>query len=170
MPKASMKKQTFWNEVRVKSNCRYTDLADLLGRSPSYCSMIFSGELLPIDSIIEKLCDFFDVDFEKGKAEFETAHREWISYGRGGGKQILATGSNAGYKHKSKVTTTTDAALPTTSTKNAIVGMIYGKISYTAFIEFTTALEEGTDVEVLLKSIYAKVTYEDFITIQGLLK
>lgn len=169
MPKASMKKQTFWNEIRVKANCRYSDIADLIGRSQSFCSMLFSGELMPVDKTIEKLCDFFDVDFDTGKREFEKAHREWVSIGRGCGKQILATGSNAGYKRRSKLSSET--VVPTIiPDSERIAGLIYGKLSFESFNAFMRLFADNADKDTLLQMIYCKVNYTDFMEIQNIIE
>ena len=75
--RAHGKKDTFWNQVRVKSNITQKEVAQYLGCSKSLAGFFFSGQLVPKDEYMDKLCDLFNVDRIVGEREFRKANREW---------------------------------------------------------------------------------------------
>lgn len=75
--RAHGKKDTFWNQVRVKSNITQKEVAEYLGCSKSLAGFFFSGQLVPKDEHIDKLCELFGVDRILGEREFRKAHRDW---------------------------------------------------------------------------------------------
>lgn len=72
-------KDTFWNSLRVSNGLLIRDIADLLHTSVGTVGGWFSGQKIPSDSNLEKLCNLFDVDVNKGYEEFVKATRAWDS-------------------------------------------------------------------------------------------
>ena len=67
----------FWSNLRVDRGYRVKELADLCEVETKTMSAFFTGQCMPPDSVIETLCEFFAVDFTKGKEEFQRAERAY---------------------------------------------------------------------------------------------
>ena len=155
MAVTTMKKITWWNQKRVECNIRYKDLEEALGGNYSTWGSYFSGEVMPSDYTIHKLCDFFDVEFTEGKHHFEEDHRTWKSeYHKA--KSSLKSGTP---EPTAKLTTIREV-----KPKTDIFGLVYGKVDYKVFLEFCNAVAQKN--EDPMKIIYTKVSYEEFRKIE----
>lgn len=79
---------TFWNKERIKRGYTYQQIMDRFNKtSVSTVANWFIGRFLPNDKIIEELCEWFDINLEKGKSEFERAHQKYEAQK---GKKLIA--------------------------------------------------------------------------------
>ena len=170
MPISAMAKKTWWNELRVSRNFRFADLVELFPTITNGDSIgaWFSGQYVPKDEYIKILCDFFDVDFEEGKAHFIADHKIWESSKHKDSR--ITTGKALG---RGEMETTGESVLkgttrPATESKADIFEMVYGKLSYELFRKFCdlVAVSDANALEL----IYGKVTFEEFITIWNIIK
>lgn len=180
-------KRTFWNNLRFERNIRYKDLIQLFPNLTSIgcISGWFTGQKMPDTDSIKTLCDFFDVPFEKGKAEFEKASREWRSDGHTGKRDTCGTAeARIHSKHTKKseavepetpfdddfpFTVEPTVEVPKEETKPSIApqeifSAIYGKVSYEVFFEFTAKVAKRD--RDAIKDIYGQVSYEDYEAIR----
>lgn len=85
-------KDTFWNRLRLQRGISTKQLAKMLGvKSVSFIYTWFSGQHVPSDNHIRKLCEIYKVDYEKGKQEFLDAHAGWYSWNLENKKACIAT-------------------------------------------------------------------------------
>lgn len=68
---------TFWSKKRCDNNLSIKDLSDLLGSSYTQTSKYLTGQTMPPESAMRKICELFDVEFDVGKKEFYDAHANW---------------------------------------------------------------------------------------------
>ena len=160
----------FWNRLRVERNIRYVDLAELFPHLKSFSSIgvWFSGQVMPRDEYIRVLCDFFDVDFDEGKREFQKAHDVWKSSKHA---NLRVTTGTSEIKPILEVTGEGNARMVTTTGEgdasmrsSDIFELVYGKLPYDLFRKFCD-LVAGNDKNAL-ELVYGKVTFEEFIIIQ----
>ena len=177
-----MRKDTWWNRLRVEKNLSFKDLSDIFGGCPSRYGNFFSGCTMPTDSNIEAICTFFDVNFDEGKKHFEEAHESYIARDY---MPTVSTGerSDKGQSHEPRVVRShlkikrvdkshkeiktaswselsVDKQNELTYQMGKILGAVYGKIDYLDFLQFSVALKEkGSDPA---KFLYGKLSYEDY--------
>lgn len=157
-------KVNFWNALRVERNIRYRDLSELFGGHISSWAKYFSGQQMPTDENIEKLCDLFEVEFGKGKAEFMKANQEWTS-DRFGTKRKLITGQNdARLCNVSSGASEVEAMPDGDYTLGDILALVYGKIPYDTFAQFTINVRNNLGDP--LSCIYGSVSYEEYKQIE----
>ena len=70
-------KDNYWSRKRVENGVKIIEVANLLGCKRSTAGAYFTGLLMPPDRDIETLCDWFGVDFTRGKSEFNKAHKAY---------------------------------------------------------------------------------------------
>lgn len=75
--KAWSKIDNFWAKQRAAHDATYEELADIFGRNHLTIRAYFTGFQMPPYSIVEYLCKMWDIDFEKGYAEFQKANEKW---------------------------------------------------------------------------------------------
>lgn len=165
--------KNFWNEIRVEKNIRYKDLAELFPnyRSQTTVAWWFSGQLMPKDNQIKTLCDLFDVDFETGKAEFEKAHAVWESTHHCGERISTGESERTNYAPRGDGNASmmvTEGASDAKMHNTDIFALIYGKVDYPLFRKFCELV--GNDYKRALELIYGRVTYDEFIIIQNIVK
>ena len=68
---------TFWSKKRCDNNLSIKDLSDLLGSSYTQTSKYLTGQTIPPEPAMHKICELFDVEFDVGKKEFYDAHANW---------------------------------------------------------------------------------------------
>ncbi len=68
---------TFWSKKRCDNNLSIKDLSDLLGSSYTQTSKYLTGQTIPPEPAMRKICELFDVEFDVGKKEFYDAHTNW---------------------------------------------------------------------------------------------
>ena len=186
MPISAMSKDTWWNRLRVEKNIRYKDIIELYGGSVSVWAQRFTGQTMPNYNQIKQLCELFDVDFNRGYAEFKKAHALWKSEGRGAKDGYVKTGISimrgvqkgervevVGQRDpveitKEEETVETPVEQPTIA-PNEVFGVVYGKVPYDTFCAFCDALARVT-TEDPLGYIYGKVDYKEFRAIEKALE
>lgn len=168
---------TFWNRTRVEAGITCTDVAQYLHMSESGVSNYFTGKILPSDYIIHKLCEFFNVDYSTGHSEFYRAHQEYKKMKGSKSFKYINTCTIAEEKAvkdapkqdelvESEHTDVENNKAPMTS--ETILPSLYGLLTYQEFAHFTQAMITH-DLSVL-KSVYGKVTFEDYNLIAEVLK
>ena len=70
---------TFWSKKRVENGFKVEDIASYLNISVQTAGQYLTGQQMPPEDIIRKMCDLFDVDFNEGSLAFQHANREWTS-------------------------------------------------------------------------------------------
>lgn len=167
MALTTMSKITFWNTLRVERNIRYCDIAELFGGGVSTYGAYFSGQLMPKDDIITKLCDLFDVDFDKGKEEFRKAHADWVSTKHSGRRELTTGKKDVVLRASAEMPARVTVGQSDSPSKSDIFSLIYGKIPYDRFSEFCdmVASKNGDP----LKLVYGAVSYEDYNEIARIL-
>lgn len=157
-------KSNFWNKLRVEKNFRYEDLKELFPSitNSSSIGLWFSGQTMPNDERIRTLCEFFDVPFDKGKAEFRKAHEAWISSKHKGARTVNGTGE----AHIVETNGRGDAYIGKNK-ETDIFAMVYGAIPYDLFRKFCDLVAENN--ANALELIYGKVTFHEFIEIQAII-
>ena len=71
------KHHNFWINKKLAEGCTNVDLGALLGKDDSTISAYFIGKSMPKDDVIQILCEYFNVDFNLGKAKFQEAFDQW---------------------------------------------------------------------------------------------
>ena len=177
---SGMRKVTWWNRKRVECNIRYKDLVSAFDDvGSSSWGGYFSGQVMPSDGVIEKLCNFFDVDFDEGKAHFAEDHKEWVSEHHTA-KQVAKSGAmeiekkdaffvrQRNTKPQEVEVEFTVVRTNTTSEQEAtLFSMLYGKVSYEVFSAFHDAIKRGAGDPMEL--IYGAVSYDEYRQIEGVL-
>lgn len=169
---SAMGKKTWWNQLRVDRNIRYADLLELFPsfKHTSSIGAWFAGEKVPLDKYITILCDFFDVEFEEGKRHFIEDNKKWVSGHHRDTK--VTTGRSEGI---SKDTSGTGLAIAhdtimeeAQEERGDVFGMVYGKLPYDLFRRFCELVAGNDDNALAL--VYGKVSFEEFIFIQSIIK
>jgi len=150
------KKDTFWNRVRAEKGIKIKEVAEFLHRPEGSVGMYFSGQVMPNENTIRTLCDFFDVEFDKGVLEFQHANRNW----------------KAEHNAKLQYRSNTPVAIPEMTTHvEEILKTLYGVISCEDFVAIYNHLISGSatnfDVEEL---IYGKFDYATYCKIRDILR
>jgi transcriptional regulator with XRE-family HTH domain len=70
---------TFWSKKRVENGFKVEDIASYLEISVQTAGQYLTGQQMPSEDIIRKMCDLFDVDFNEGSLAFQHANKEWTS-------------------------------------------------------------------------------------------
>lgn len=77
-------KDTFWNNERVKRNLKLSDISKYLNVPYGTVGSWFCGKVMPKETIIIKLCDWFSemlpddpISFADGERQFKVAHLTW---------------------------------------------------------------------------------------------
>lgn len=183
MARAAMKKDTWWNTVRVEHNIPVVQIAKELGGSRSKWGHFFSGYKVPSTEEITALCKMFDVDVEEGRAKFLEAHSRWLAEKCLQEKKASGERGDKGLTHRCRVIRNhlkpkaTEPSMEPANVqipwsqlpvekryellrfKSRLFGMVYGKVDYLDFLRFTISLTDGSDP---VRLIYGKVSYEDF--------
>lgn len=68
---------TFWTKQRLAKGVTVKTVAQELGLTQGAMQTYFSGEHVPRDYALMKICKYFDVDIETGRAEFAKDHKLW---------------------------------------------------------------------------------------------
>lgn len=154
-------KDNFWSKLRVDNNLTVDEVGDIIGVSGSWLSKFCTGQAMPNDEQINALCNYFDVDPVRGKAEFLTAHEIWdadhprkVKY-QGERKKLgeeatLELAKHIVNKNEKKVT------VPT-GTKAKVMPLIYGKVPVMDFLDYMNS--EDTNP---LENFYGKVDYSTY--------
>lgn len=160
---AAFTKDTFWNRLRLAKGVTLTNMAQEIGIDQSWLSRCLTGSLIPSTPIAIKICDYFNVDYAEGAAEFNKAHEAWVQAHQGETKKRSPI-----RKRKfdvEKVPALAEKAVKKSAkAKNDLVDNVirklYGNISFDDFM--TIALCEPTTKD-LLEFAYNKVDVDTFM-------
>jgi len=94
--------ENFWISKYKPAGYTYVDLGKLIDKGHSVTRDYFTGKVMPSDSVIATLCEFFDVDFETGKAEFQKSFDAWTLANSDRYRVSGNSHSLIGYKYVSK--------------------------------------------------------------------
>lgn len=188
---AVAKKNTFWNELRVKNNYTYKDLADTLNASIGNVGNWFSGRIVPTEKRTRDICDLFGVDYDTGRAEFIKANKSWKSDWKSDRgtvlyvpelpKTSLEDDPQEGPNTPTTEPTPTDfpkaitfdftdpeaakvSEGATRDTANTILKYFYDKLDFDDFVKLQESLGGHGDP---LKVIFQKVDFDDFMAISA---
>lgn len=156
MAYTTLSKKTWWNTLRVEHNIRVEDLGAILNKSIGTVGAYLSGEAMPKDSDIKKLCDFFDIEFSIGKQHFKEDHALWESTGHTA-KRTMKSGNKEAYTRKTggrrKVATevkVSEVKVEEKTRRNTtdfdLLQFVYGKLSYKDFMELVSRMRGAEDV------------------------
>ena len=70
-------KNNFWNQLRKERGISFSALGKILNCSTTAVRYYFMGYRMPSPDIVQKLCEGFDVDFEKGMQEFKDMYKAY---------------------------------------------------------------------------------------------
>ena len=153
------RKQTFWNDLRVKNGYKLEDLADAFGTSLSNVGKWFSGKYVPNDAKIHDICDLFGVDFEKGKAEFINARSAWHSDKHQTKHKNAPCTESVCVDDKCASTKLPDNSSCKINSKKDLFRYLYGNIS---FDDYERLRENPDDTGNLLELVYGIVSFDVF--------
>lgn len=72
----AQKTDTYWRKVVYKSEFTFTEVCQKVGvKNPTVLSNYLRGASVPNQTITEKICKLFAIDYEEGRKEFIEAHR-----------------------------------------------------------------------------------------------
>ena len=75
-PELVSPQDTFWNNLRKENVFSFRHIAKQVNSNPTTISQYFRGDGIPPDKLLIKICDLFDIDYRKGKKEFENAYKD----------------------------------------------------------------------------------------------
>lgn len=172
----------FWSKKRVEQNITMKEIAELLGIKVKTASSYFTGQALPPESLIMKLCDFFDVDTIEGEREFINAHKAYDAMHKR--TLILSAKTQSKIKEATKISTDRTPTLEEEPTlaeqvakeiyekeeqrKDKLFEVVYGKLDcWKAFKEFAILINRNADVREWL---YGKVDFDTYEKVKKILE
>lgn len=169
---ANIKKHhNFWNDLRVRQQLKYSDIAEVVNLNKTSIAKFFSGASMPKVKYVKAICDFFDVDFDKGYSEFVKIFKEYhnpeenddIEPNINTDLTSEVTDDDGNLRYKITLETTANEA-----PKSTVLEMLYGKVSCSVFFDFASivANKSGDPLEL----IYGKVSFEDYESIRSSIK
>lgn len=148
------RKDNFWSKTRVESKMTIREVAEYLGENEKTVACYFSGFMIPHDSSIKRICDLFDVEFSKGKLEFENAHSRYRS------EHAPKLKYSARKKKPGEINNVEDVFLN-----------LYGVVSCSEFIDIYNAATGRAEEDIdLMAILYGKVDYKTFSKIITMIK
>jgi len=169
-------KDTFFNVKRVEAGLTIKEVAEYVGVCPSSVAAFMSGEKMPKDKYIDRLCELFDVDPVRGKSEFMRAHDKWdAEFGKTVKFRVPATKQPAEPEEPvdvikvpadavAQVIEQVSEKVKPCVSANAILESLYGKLDFNAYRVIYEYLSVGEHANVL-KALYGKVDYEAFMAV-----
>ncbi len=130
----------FWQELRLSQGLSIDEVANKLGLRRDLVGFIFSGMYMPNNEMILQFCRFFNVDYDKGKSEFEYMHKMW------------------------------ELAHPKEEVKSfdisGILKQIYGKVDYAAYCKIRNISTESA--KDILPEVYGGIDYQAYKQLHNL--
>ena len=157
-------KSNFWNNLRVKNNYSYADLASALDLAPSTVAMWFCGKVMPNAKHIQSLCELFGVDCNVGTQEFTNACNTWKSTrpAKQPKNEVKLVPMVASDPLTSLSDSPKNPEVIEYSSITDVFESLYGIVTYAEYEHFRALLLDGNDA---LETIYGKVPYETYIAI-----
>lgn len=164
-------KDTFWARKRVENNITVRELSKLIKCSRATTGAYFTGFMIPDDEKIKVLCDFFDVDFIRGKREFINAHKKYdVDY-----KRVVVVKSSSKTMQECEKTEEPvvtekpvikeERVMGDSDKLDAVKRLLYNKVSYDLY-----CLIENTPVDKIEETLYDnKVDYVLFNLVRDIL-
>lgn len=159
----------FWSKLRKTHNITCETIAGLLDekKDPTTVAKYFTGDCMPNDKIIQNICDIFDIDFEKGKQEFQVVRDKKLAIK----KNTIEATMNPTSISDAPIENSTSKAITLIPVKNeqvkSIGKMIYNKVTFEEFWDILFMLTEDINNKNLPELLYGKVDYATFNKIQG---
>lgn len=146
-------KDTYWNKVRVEKGFKLREVAEYLGIKLGLVGMYFSGQALPPDNTVHKLCEYFDVDYNSGQLAFQHAHRAWVAEHQ--------------RKPKVKAEKKADTSKSPQISSESLLDLIYGKVPRK---DFQAILGDTMAVTDILEIVYGVVDRKTYTQIEKLIQ
>lgn len=165
-------KDNFWNHLRFENSVKVSDIAKLLNCSYTTASAYFTGQAIPKGNKFNTLCEFFDVDHETGRAEFEKMYEEyWSTREHPGTSKKLKKSSPSASKYPdiSNVDLSSfNVGTDTTSVKGSdkLLKKLYGNIPYDTY----TKIEACSTKDEILSTLYNTVDRDVYDAVYELLR
>ena len=153
----------FWSNQRSSAGFTVKDIKELcdIQKDSTTVAKYFTGEIMPSDDIIRKLCEGFKVPYAQGKEEFISAHKLWREIKTKKSETIVTT---------EVVSQPAPIAAPETtpeeSTAEHYAEMIYGEVTCDEFINIWNTIQENFQPTAFLKMIYGNVGYDTYTKIE----
>ena len=150
---------TWWNTKRVQEGLTYNEMFELLGNvgySSSYITNCFIGKAMPVDDLIVKIADAFDITFDEAKSHF---FNDW-----GGNKSKIPVGDMI-IAPKTETVKQKEEAMDYYKTgmldRESILKKVYGAVDFDTYLTIDEALLVGSSKDVL-KNIYGKISFDAY--------
>ena len=161
-------KDNFWSNKRVEAGIKIKDVASYTGTSVGLAGAWFTGQFMPSEENIAKLCKFFDVELLKGTQEFIKAHKEWDAVhkrGKAKMKQEMPKPESKSKEVKPKeVKQGEKVEMSSVEKVDKILELVYGKVSRADYEK------RRANIDNALEIIYSKVDYAVYNTVEGIIK
>ena len=158
--------RNFWSDQRISAGFTIQNIKELcdIQKDSTTVAKYFTGEIMPSEDIIRKLCEGFKVPYAQGKEEFISAHKLWHET-----------------RTKKSETTVTAAVVPQSapiaapettpeeSTAEHYAEMIYGEVSCDTFISIWNSIQQNFQPTAFLKMIYGNVGYDTYHKIEKMI-
>ena len=147
----------FWKCKLQASGKTFKDVVKDTGLGYSSVQTYFRGFAMPSDTAIKTLCDYFSVDFDTGRTEFENIYKAWGE----NNPDFIAYGNT--YRRKSgeskSVSRSTEVAkLTEPATSDIELSSIKAECSNASYVVYTIT-EQADEI---LKQLYNKLSYAEF--------
>ena len=157
-------KNNFWNNLRKSRGVTFKYISDILGVPPETVRLYFIGSRMPDAEQIKTLCEGFDVDIEKGTAEFKKMRKEWKSTHKTSDTNNKTSDTEASNVCKSPINIYKSPDY-ISNTYQDYMESLYSKISYKEFRRIESLLAEDGICDSFIPSIYGEVDFDTFYKI-----
>lgn len=154
-------KDNFWSRKRIESGFKIHDIAELLHLSDGIVGMYFTGQRVPTEDTIKKICTFFGVDIVEGTREFANAAKVWDAEVKGR-EAKLHSNTGVGVVSEEVVPITPVVVEPAQSVPESLLKALYKKVPYE---DFKAILDGNMSESEVLALAYDKVDFDTFMTL-----
>ena len=154
-------KDNFWSRKRIESGFKIHDIAELLHLSDGIVGMYFTGQRMPTEDTIKKICAFFGVDTVEGTREFANAAKVWDAEVKGR-EAKLHSHTGVGVVSEEAVPITPVVVEPAQSVPESLLKALYKKVSYE---DFKAILDGNMSESEALALAYDKVDFDTFMAL-----
>lgn len=154
-------KDNFWSRKRIESGFKVHDIAELLHLSDGIVGMYFTGQRVPTEDTIKKICTFFGVDIVEGTREFANAAKVWDAEVKGR-EAKLHSNTGVGVVSEEVVPITPVVVKTAQSVPESLLKALYKKVPYE---DFKAILDGNMSESEVLELAYDKVDFDTFMTL-----